>query len=60
MHEMVHTAKKESYVDGHEHDDVVEYRKIFLRRMAAVGFLTEEAKAALPIDLESPSSEKLS
>ena len=66
MHEMgfeVQTAKKGSYVDGHERDDVVEYRKKFLRRMAALGFLnrsnapTEEAKAALPMDLESPSSE---
>ena len=66
MHEMgfvVQTAKKGSYVDGHERDDVVEYRKKFLRRMVALGFLnqsnapTEEAKAALPTDLVSPSPE---
>ncbi len=68
MHEMgfeVQAAKKGSYVDGHERDDVVEYRKKFLRRMAALGFLnqsnapTEEAKAALPMDLESPSSDTI-
>ena len=54
-------AKKGSQVDGHERDDVTEYRKTFLRHMAVQGFLnqsntpTEEAKAALPTDLENPS-----
>ena len=66
MHEMgfeVQAAKKGSYVDGHERDDVKEYRKKFLRRMVALGFLnqsnapTEEAKTALPTDLENPSQE---
>ena len=66
MHEMgfeVQTAKKGSYVDGHERADVKEYRKIFLRRMFVLGFLnesnapTEEAKATFPTDLESPSQE---
>ena len=63
MHEMgfvVLTARKGSYVDGHEHDNVVEYRKKFLRRMVALGFLnannvpTASAKQALSADLECP------
>jgi len=61
MHELgfeVLQAKKGTFVDGHERDDVVTYRKTFLRRMVALGFLhprnapTEEAKAALLQDLE--------
>ena len=64
MHEMgfqVLTSKKGSFVDGHERPDVVEYRKRFLRRMVGLGFLnlenvpTDEAKQALPTDLECPS-----
>ena len=53
-------AKKGTYVDGHERDDVVEYRAQFLRRMVGLGFLnrenapTPEAKLALPEDLETP------
>ena len=42
------TAKIGSYVDGHEHYDVVDYRKKFLRRMVALRFPnapTESAKA---------------
>lgn len=59
MHELgfeVLQAKKGTFVDGHERDDVVAYRKTFLRRMVTLGFLhprnapTEEAKAALPED----------
>ena len=54
--------KKGRFVDGHERDDVVEYRKMFLRRMVALGFLffnrdnapTDEAHEALPADLEMP------
>ena len=66
MHEMgfeVQAAKKGSYVDGHECDDVKEYRKIFFRHMVALGFLnqsnapTEEAKAVLPTDLENLSQD---
>ena len=63
MHEMgfmVLMSKKGTFVDGHERDDVVQYRKRFLRRMVALGFLntnnapTEEAKQAIPDDLECP------
>ena len=59
-------AKKGSFVDGHEWDDVVEYRKVFLRRMVALGFLnrenapTDEARNALPTDLECPLQEVMS
>ena len=52
--------KKGTYVDGHERDDVVEYRKTFLRRMVYLGFLnapTEEAKNALPSDIRAPLPE---
>ena len=31
--------KKGTFVDGHEQDDIVEYRKTFLRRIVALGFL---------------------
>ena len=63
MHELgfeVLVAKKGTYVDGHERDDVVEYRNKFLQRMIGLGFLnpsnapTEEARAALPDDLQCP------
>ena len=63
MHELgfvVLTAKKGSYVDGHECSDVVQCRKIFLRHLVALGFLnaanasTESAKNAIPTDLECP------
>ena len=68
MHELgfsVVTKKKGTFVDGHERDDVVEYRNTFLRRMVTVGFLneenapTEEAKKALPTDLHAPPPELL-
>ena len=68
MHELwfeVVVKKKGTFVDGHEREDVVEYRKTFLRRMVALGFLnehnapTEEAKNALPADLECPRLEVL-
>ena len=42
MHELgfeVLVAKKGTYVDGHEGDDVVEYRNKFLQRMIGLGFL---------------------
>ena len=66
MHELgfeVVLKKKGTFVDGHEREDVVEYRKMFLRRMVGLGFLhesnapTEEAKKALPIDLDPPRPE---
>ena len=52
--------KKGTYVDGHEREDVVDYRKTFLRRMVSLGFLnesgapTDEAKNALPSDIHGP------
>ena len=56
MHELgfeVVTKKKRMFVDGHEHDDVVEYQKKFLRdvveyqkkflrRMLSLGFLNPD------------------
>jgi len=63
LHELgfeVLTAKKGCFVDGHEREDVVEYRKKFLRKMVGLGFLneqnapTDEAKLALPGDLACP------
>ena len=50
-------------MDGHEREDVVEYRKKFLRRVVSIGFLNQDnapnddAKAALSNDLECPSQE---
>ena len=55
--------KKGTYVDGHERNDVVDYRKTFLHRMFPLGFLnesctpTEDAKKALPTDIHGPSPE---
>ena len=69
MHELefeVVTKKKVTFVDGHEREAVVEYRKTILRKMAALGFLnegnapTEEARKALPTDLDPPRPEVLS
>ena len=66
MHELgfeIVAKKKGTFVDGHERSDVVEYRQKFLRKMVGLGFLnvnnapTEEAKNALPSDLESPPPE---
>ena len=51
---------KSTFIDNHKRPDVVDYRKKFLRRLAALGFLnsenapTEEAKNALPSDLVCP------
>ena len=68
MHELgfqVLKHKKGSFVDGHERADVVEYRRKFLRRMVALGFLntnnapTVEAKEALPTDLSCPPQDVL-
>ena len=41
LHELgfsVVNKKKGTFVDGHERDDVVGHRKMFLRRMVALGF----------------------
>ena len=57
------SKKKGTFVDGHERDDVVQYRKKFLRKMVGLGFLnrenapTEEAKLALPLDLCAPPTD---
>lgn len=65
MHELgfeVVTKKKGTFVDGHERDNVVEYRRKFLGRMVSLGFLnsdnapTDDAKKALPTDITSPSN----
>ena len=55
--------KKGTYVDGHEREYVVDYRKTFLRRMVSLGFInkscapTDEAKNALPSDIHGPLPE---
>ena len=62
---VVKEHKKGTYVDGHERSDVVEYRKTFLRRLCALGFLNEtnaptpECAESLPKDLESLSEERI-
>jgi len=49
-------AKKGTYVDGHERDDIVEYRGKFLQKNVGLVFLnlsnspTKEAAQALPVD----------
>lgn len=55
--------KKGTFVDGHEREDVVEYRLKFLRKMVGLGFLnksnapSEDAKQALiKLDLEPPQN----
>ena len=68
LHELGFTimqAQKGTFVDGHERSDVVAFCKKFLRRMVALGFInkdnapSEEAKSALPDDLDGPCSEVL-
>ncbi len=52
------------FIDEHERPDVVEARTAFLRRMVKVGFLnllnapTDEARNAIPQDIEPPIAEK--
>ena len=67
LHEMgfeVLTPRKGIFIDGHEREDVVSYRKIFLRRMLKIGFLhftnapTETAQRAIPDDIEPPTLEQ--
>ena len=54
------TPRKGIFVDGHERDDVVEYRSIFLRRMCKIGFLhpsnapTADSKSSISTDIEPP------
>ena len=40
--EVLNTQGKSMYIDGHEREDVVEYRKVFVRRMAEIGFLNKD------------------
>ena len=67
LHELgfeVLTLKKGIFVDGHEHSDVIESRKDFLRKMVKIGFLhftsalTEDAAKAIPQDVDPPTLEK--
>ena len=57
------TPKKGIFIDGHEREDVVVYRKVFLQKMLKIGFLhftnapTESAQKALPVDIEPPTLE---
>ena len=66
LHELgcsVLDQKKGVYIDGHEREDVVEYRKKFIRKFIALGFInkdnapSEEAAKSLPDDLECPPAD---
>ena len=60
------TPRKGIFIDGHEQEDVVDYRKVFLRRMVKIGFIhftnapTESAQNALPTDIDPPSLDRRS
>ena len=60
------TPRKGIFIDGHEREDVAEYRKIFLRRMVKIGFLhftnapTESSQKVLPTDIDPPTLERRS
>ena len=69
LHQMgfeVITPRKGIFIDGHERDDVVESRKMFLRRMVKIGFVhitnapTDSSRAAIPTDLEPPTLDRCS
>ena len=59
------TVRKGIFIDGHERPDVIDARKLFLRKMTKIGFLhlsnapTEGAMRALP-DVDAPTSERRS
>ena len=68
LHELgfcVLDSKKGTYVDGHERQDVTDYRAEFLRKMVALGFLnsenspTPEAAHSLPKDIDIPPAEQI-
>ena len=69
LHELgfeVVAKKKGTFVDGHEREDVVEYRTKFLRKMIGLGFLNEanaptaEALVALRnVNIPSPGQERI-
>ena len=59
------TVQKDIFIDGHDRPDVIDARKLFLRKMTKFGFLhitnapTEDAMKALP-DVDAPTSERRS
>ena len=58
------TTQEGIFIDGHEHSDVVESRKLLLCKMFKVGFLhftnapTEDAANSLMTDIDAPVSER--
>ena len=55
------TAKKGIFIDGHEHDDDVESRKLFLQKMVKLGFhRCQDAVKCLPAEIDSPTNERRS
>ena len=69
LHELgfeIITPRKGIFIDGHERQDVVDYRKQFLRRMVKIGFIhftnapTENAQQAIPTDIDPPTAERRS
>ena len=60
------SAKKGTFIDGHERDNVIESRKLFLRKMKKIGFLhftnapTEDTIKALPQDFDPPTNDRRS
>ena len=57
------TVRKGIFIDGHERPDVIDARKLFLRKMTKIGFLhftnapTDDAMRALP-DVDGPTNER--
>ena len=57
------TVRKGIFIDGHERSDVVDARKLFLRKLTKLGFLhftnapSEDAMRALP-DVDCPASDQ--
>ena len=57
------TVRKGIFIDGHERPDVIDARKLFLRKMTKIGFLhftnapTDDAMRALP-DVDCPTNER--
>ena len=69
LHELgfeIITPRKGIFIDGHERQDVVDYRKEFLRRMVKIGFIhftsapTETAQLSIPTDIDPPTAERRS
>ena len=60
------SVSKGIFIDGHERDDVVEARQLFLRKMMKIVFFhfttapTPEAANALPSDIDPPIAERRS